>query len=123
MTAAKYNLGNMTAILDNNEFQQTGPVDEVMPALKPMAEKWRAFGWYVTEIDGHNLEEIVETFEEVRKIKDQPQMIIAHTLKGKGLSPFEKDDVNRKHGEPLTEEEKEIALAELDARYQHVEEG
>lgn len=123
MTAAKYNLGNMTAILDNNEFQQTGPVDEVMPALKPMAEKWRAFGWYVTEIDGHNLEEIVETFEEVRKIKDQPQMIIAHTLKGKGLSPFEKDDVNRKHGEPLTEEEKEIALAELDARYQHAEEG
>lgn len=123
MTAAKYNLGNMTAILDNNEFQQTGPVDEVMPALKPMAEKWRAFGWYVTEIDGHNLEEIVDTFEEVRKIKDQPQMIIAHTLKGKGLSPFEKDDVNRKHGEPLTEEEKEIALAELDARYQHAEEG
>ena len=123
MTAAKYNLGNMTAILDNNEFQQTGPVDEVMPALKPMAEKWRAFGWYVTEIDGHNLEEIVDTFEEVRKIKDQPQMIIAHTLKGKGLSPFEKDDVNRKHGEPLTEQEKEIALAELDAMYQHAEEG
>lgn len=123
MTAAKYNIGNMTAILDNNEFQQTGPVDEVMPSLKPMAEKWRAFGWHVTEIDGHDVQEILDAFEEVRKIKDQPQMIIAHTLKGKGLSPFEKDETNRKHGEPLNEEEKEIALAELDEMYQHVEGG
>lgn len=122
MTAAKYNLSNLTAILDYNKFQQTGPVDEVMPALKPMAEKWRAFGWYVTEIDGHNLQEILDTFEEVRKVEGQPQMIIAHTSKGKGLSPFEKDDINRKHGEPLNEEEKEIALAELDKMYHSGEE-
>lgn len=121
MTAAKYNVSNLTSILDYNKYQQTGPVDDVMPALKPIAEKWRAFGWYVTEIDGHDMKEILDAFEEVRQIKDQPQMIIANTLKGKGLSPFEKDDVNRKHGEPLNEEEKEVALAELDDMYQRVE--
>lgn len=121
MTAAKYNVSNLTSILDYNKYQQTGPVDDVMSALKPIAEKWRAFGWYVTEIDGHDMKEILDAFEEVRQIKDQPQMIIANTLKGKGLSPFEKDDVNRKHGKPLNEEEKEVALAELDDMYQRVE--
>ena len=57
------------------------------------------------------------TLKKVQNIKDQPQMIICHTLKGKGLSPFEKDDVNRKHGVPLTEEEAKIAFAELDKQY------
>ena len=118
MAAAKYKSSNLTAILDYNKYQQTGPVDEVMPALKPIAEKWRAFGWHVREIDGHNVSEILEALDEVRQVKDRPQMIIASTLKGKGLSPFEADDVNRKHGEPLTEEEKQIALAELDEMLQ-----
>ena len=118
MAAAKYKSSNLTAILDYNKYQQTGPVDEVMPALKPIAEKWRAFGWHVREIDGHNVSEILEALDEVRQVKDRPQMIIASTLKGKGLSPFEADDVNRKHGEPLTEEEKQIALAEIDKMLQ-----
>lgn len=117
MAAAKYKVNNLTALLDHNKFQQTGPVSEVMPSLFPIADKWRAFGWFVEEINGHNMEEVVATLKKVQDIKDQPQMIICHTLKGKGLSPFEKDNVNRKHGVTLTEEEAEIALAELDKQY------
>lgn len=118
MAAAKYKVSNLTAILDYNKYQQTGPVDEVMPALKPIADKWRAFGWHVKEIDGHNMSEILQAFDEVRQVKDRPQMIIASTMKGKGLSPFEADNVNRKHGEPLAEEEKQVALTEIDEMLQ-----
>ena len=119
MTCAKYHLDNLTAILDNNMFQQTGPVHKVMPSLEPFAEKWRAFGWQVFEMDGHNMEQVMDTLQKVETVEGQPQMIIAHTLKGKGLSPFEKDDVNRKHGVPLTPEEAQIAYAELDEMYGH----
>ena len=117
MAAAKYEVDNLTAILDYNKFQQTGPVDSVMPALLPLVDKWRAFGWHVAETNGHNIEEILETLRAARLIESKPQMIIAHTKKGKGLSPFEQDDVNRKHGEPLKEDEVAVALAELDAMY------
>jgi len=117
MAATKYKVDNLTVLLDHNKYQQTGPVSQVMPSLFPVADKWRAFGWFVEEINGHNMEEVVSTLKKVQNIKDQPQMIICHTLKGKGLSPFEKDDVNRKHGVPLTEEEAKIAFAELDKQY------
>lgn len=114
MSAAKYKVDNLTAVLDYNKFQQTGSVNEVMPSLEPIVDKWEAFGWDVREIDGHNMQEVLMALQDVRRVKDQPQMIIAHTLKGRGLSPFEKDVVNRKHGETLDESELEIALAELD---------
>ena len=117
MAAAKYQVDNLTAILDYNKFQQTGPVSQVMPSLRPVNEKWEAFDWYVKEIDGHNLLEILDALNEVQEIQGQPQMIVANTLKGKGLSPFEKDQVNRKHGVPLTPEEAEIAYRELDELY------
>ena len=117
MAAAKYKVDNLTVLLDHNKYQQTGAVSKVMPSLFPIADKWRAFGWFVEETNGHKMEEVMATLKKVQDIKDQPQMIICHTLKGKGLSPFEKDDVNRKHGVPLTEEEAEIALAELDKQY------
>jgi len=117
MAAAKYEANNLTAILDYNKFQQTGPVDRVMPALLPLVDKWLAFGWHVAEINGHNIEEILETLRAARQIESKPQIIIAHTKKGKGLSPFEQDDVNRKHGEPLKGDEVAVALAELDAMY------
>lgn len=119
MAAAKFNLENLTLLLDNNLFQQTGPVSEVMPSLMPIAEKWRAFGWHVEEVDGHDMQKVMFTLEKVQDVKGKPQVIICHTKKGKGLSPFEKDDVNRKHGEPLSEEEAEIALSELNQRYGH----
>jgi len=114
MSAAKYRVHNLTAILDYNKFQQTGPVREVMPSLEPIVDKWEAFGWNVQEIDGHNYEEILESLRIAVRATEQPQLIIANTLKGRGLSPFEKNKVNRKHGVALTEEEMEVALAELD---------
>ena len=117
MAAAKYKVDNLTVLFDHNKFQQTGAVSQVMPSLFPIADKWRAFGWFVAETNGHNIEEVMATLKKVQDIKDQPQLIICHTLKGKGLSPFEKDNVNRKHGVTLTEEEAEIALAELDKQY------
>jgi transketolase len=123
MSAAKYKVDNLTAILDYNQYQQTGPVADVMPALQPYAEKWRAFGWHVVEIDGHDLEQIVTTLKNMHAVQDQPQMIIAHTLKGKGLSPFEKNETNRKHGVPLSDEEVKIALSELDNLYGRSEGG
>ena len=117
MSAAKYRVDNLTVLLDHNKFQQTGSVSDVMPSLYPIAEKWRAFGWFVEEIDGHNMEEVVSTLQRMKDINDQPQIIVCNTLKGKGLSAFENDEVNRKHGVPLKEEEAEAALAELDAQY------
>ena len=123
MSAAKYKVDNLTAILDYNQFQQTGAVDEVMPALPPYAEKWRAFGWHVVEIDGHNLDQILDTLKGLRAVADRPQMIIAHTLKGMGLSPFESSEINRKHGVPLRGEEVEVALDELGERYGRSEGG
>jgi transketolase len=114
MAAAQYQVDNLTAILDANGYQQTGAVDDIMGVLTPMADKWRTFGWRVFEIDGHNMDDILDTFAIASQIKGAPQMIVAHTKKGRGLSPFEKDDVNRKHGKPLSQNELEIALAELD---------
>ncbi len=115
MAAAKYEADNLTAILDYNGYQQTGPVAEVMPTLAPVVDKWQAFGWHVVEVDGHDMEQIVKTLEAARRVRGRPQMVVAHTLKGKGLSPFDEGD-NRKHGVTLTAEETELALAELQAR-------
>jgi transketolase len=117
MSAAAYNTGNLTLFLDYNKYQQTAAVKKVMPSFEPVIEKWRAFGWYTIEIDGHNLEEIQSSLKEAREVSDKPQVIIAHTKKGKGLSPFEENDVNRRHGEPLSEEEAIIAYDELDQMY------
>lgn len=114
MSAAKYRLDNLTAILDHNEYQQTGAVETVMPSLYPIMEKWEAFGWYVMEIDGHNMEQVMRALYAVPNVTQQPQLIIVHTRKGRGLSPFEEDNVNRKHGEALDEDETATALAELD---------
>lgn len=123
MAAAKYEVDNLTAILDYNKYQQTGPVSKVMPSLLPLVEKWQAFGWYVTECDGHNLAALARAFAEVQEVAGRPQLIIAHTKKGRGLSIFEADEVNRKHGEPLKADEAQAALAELDERYRQAREG
>lgn len=116
MAAAKYKVDNLTCILDFNRFQQTGPIEEVMPALEPVAPKWEAFGWDVRTIDGHDLEEILDAFHAVGKVKGKPQLIIANTLKGKGIAIFE-ESPNRMHGEPISEADLEATLAALDERY------
>lgn len=88
MLASKYKLDRLTAFLDYNKFSLTGPVDEVMP-LEPLADKWKAFGWHVIEVDGHSVTEILDALAEARSVKGKPTMIIAHTIKGKGMPKIE----------------------------------
>jgi transketolase len=116
MSASKYALDNLTVILDFNRYQQTGRMEDVMPALEPVAAKWQAFGWHTCEIDGHDYQQIFAALDEVRAVRGKPQIIIAHTVKGKGIRIIEEEKSgNRKHGVPLTKEEAEVALAELGA--------
>jgi transketolase len=111
MTAAHYRLDNLCAIVDHNGLQIDGPVSKVK-AIEPVASKWRAFGWHVIEVDGHNMEEILNAFDEAEKVKEKPTMIIAHTVKGKGVSFFE--GKVEYHGVAPTHEELEKALKELE---------
>ena len=115
MAAAKYKADNLTALLDNNQFQQTGPVSEVMPALFPIAEKWRAFGWHAVAVDGHDLQSILAALDEARGTKGRPTMIVARTIKGKGISFVE--GKGGWHGRPLKKgEEFDRAIAELESQ-------
>ena len=110
MAAAHFKTSNLTAILDYNKYQETGPISREMN-LEPLVEKWKSFGWYVTEVDGHNIEDLIKSFSEVTNIDDRPQIIIAHTVKGKGVSFIEAD--YRFHGKALTEEQAEKARKEI----------
>jgi transketolase len=110
MAAAHYNCDNLCAILDYNRFQIDGKTEDIMN-LEPLCDKWRAFGWHTIEIDGHDIEQILHAFEEVRKNNKQPKIIIAHTIKGKGVSFME--NVVDFHGRAPTPQEAEIALKEL----------
>lgn len=113
MAAAKYNVDNLVCIIDYNKYQQTASVEKVMPSLAPLAAKWEAFDWHVEEIDGHNMQQVMETLQSIQSVKGKPQVIVANTLKGRGLSPFENDPVSRKHGSALSEDDMQTALAEL----------
>ncbi|MBI5026843.1 MAG: transketolase [Nitrospirae bacterium] len=110
MTAAHYGLDNLCAIIDNNGLQIDGPVEEVM-RVSPLPEKWKAFGWHVIEIDGHNMAEILNALDEAEGIKGKPTIIIAHTIKGKGVSIFE--GKVEYHGVAPTPDELAKALKEL----------
>jgi len=110
MTAAKFKLSNLTAILDYNDVQLDGFVHDVMP-LQPLADKWRSFNWEVLEINGHDVRQVVEALDMADEIHHAPTMIIAHTTKGKGVSYME----NRScwHGRAPTKAEYEQALSEI----------
>ena len=110
MLAAKERLSNLVAVIDRNSIQIDGYTEDVMP-LEPLVDKWRSWGWGVTEIDGHNFDEIVSAFEEGRSYSDGPFMIIANTTPGKGVSEFE--GRYEWHGKVPSAEEGERALAEL----------
>lgn len=110
MSAVHFKLNNVFVFLDRNRLQIDGPTEKIMK-LEPLPEKWEAFGWYVKEIDGHNMKEIIEVIEEGMKITDRPKMIIAHTIKGKGVSFMENS--LRFHGKAPNKEEYEIAIKEL----------
>ena len=90
MAAAHFKADRLTAIVDYNKYQQTGPIEREM-ALEPFAEKWRAFGWHVEESDGHDMTGLRGALERARGIQGKPQVVIAHTKKGKGVSFMEKD--------------------------------
>ena len=110
MTASHHELDNLIAIVDHNKIQIDGFVDEVK-SLGPLADRWRAFGWHVLEIDGHDLTQILAAFEEAAQVRGRPAVIIAHTVKGKGVSFMESKA--EFHGRSLNEDEMKRALAEL----------
>ena len=110
MTASHYMLDNLCAFIDHNKFQIDGPIEQIM-SIFPVREKWEAFGWHVEEIDGHDLEAVIGAINRAESVKDQPSLIIAHTVKGKGISFIEDD--NKYHGTPPSEDELARALAEL----------
>lgn len=111
MTAAKYRLGNLTAIVDYNGIQQTGATADVMPT-EPIVEKWSAFNWHVQEIDGHNVRQVLDALDCADEVHARPSVIIARTTKGKGATLFEYD--HRWHGAPPDEFQYRQALAELE---------
>ncbi len=88
MFAAHYKLDNLCAFIDFNHLQIDGPVEKVMN-IEPVVEKWKSFGWWVKKIDGHSFPQIIETLKEAREVKERPQMIVAETLKGKGVACME----------------------------------
>ncbi len=110
MAAANWKLDNLTAILDRNGLQNDTFVADIQ-SLEPLADKWRAFGWHVIEIDGHNMEEIVRALETAKTIKGKPVLILAHTVKGQGVSFME--DVAAWHGKAPCLEEAACALEEI----------
>lgn len=110
MLSAHYKLDNVTAIIDRNGLQIDGPTERIM-CLESIAEKWRAFGWHIIEVDGNKIEEIIKALDNAKSIKGLPTVIIAHTFKGKGVSFMEW--INAFHGRALNKEEMKKALEEL----------
>jgi len=110
MAAAHFKADNLVAILDYNKFQETGPISREM-ALEPLVQKWQSFGWHVEEADGHDVADLLAKFEAVNQVKGQPSIIIAHTVKGKGVSFVEADFTF--HGRALTQEQAVLAREEL----------
>jgi len=111
MLAAAQKVDTITAIIDYNKWQATGRSQEIM-ALDPLAGKWEAFGWHAQEIDGHNFEAIKAALDIARAEEKRPSVIVAHTVKGKGVS-FMEDDNNWHYRTPNTDE-LEAALRELE---------
>jgi len=111
MATAHYKCDNICGILDYNHYQIDGKTDDVMN-LEPIADKWKAFGWNTIEIDGHNIKEILGAYEAAKSAKGKPSIIIARTIKGKGVSFME--NVVDFHGRSPTKEEEIKALKELE---------
>ena len=110
MAAGNYKADNLVAIVDKNGLQANGPVKERMDS-NPLREKWESFGWNVLEIDGHDMREILGALDKADTVKGKPTVIIARTVKGKGVSFAE--NVVGYHNGTLTEETYEQALKEL----------
>jgi transketolase len=112
MAASHFKLDRLMAILDYNKYQETGPISREM-ALEPLVDKWRSFGWVVREVDGHDITAILRVIDELKTVKNQPTIMIAHTVKGKGVSFVEEDFTY--HGRPILGELTEKAREEIHA--------
>ena len=110
MASNKYKLDNLCVIIDNNNLQIDGTIEEVMSPY-PIDEKFKSFGFNVINIDGNNIEEILKAFDEAREVKNKPTCIVAKTIKGKGVSFME--NKAEWHGKAPSEEEYNIAIMEL----------
>ncbi len=110
MLAGKYRLNNIIGIIDRNNIQIDGPTESVMP-LENLSAKWEAFGWHVIDVDGNNIEAIIDACAMARAIVEKPVMIIAHTVPGKGVDFMEYDF--HWHGAPPNHEQAVVALKEL----------
>lgn len=108
--APQHHLDNLVAIVDYNKIQSYARIDEII-SIEPLAKKARAFGWTVKEIDGHNIKKIISAFRNIPKRKNKPTFIIAHTIKGKGIS-FLQDSVSSHHTK-ISASNLAIALQEL----------
>lgn len=119
MFAGKYRLSQLVGIIDRNNIQIDGSTDEVMP-LEDLRGKWESFGWHVQEIDGHNIESVIDAASMARAITNKPSVIIAHTIPGKGVDFMEYD--YKWHGAPPNSEQAKDALRKLrtlDGRINH----
>ena len=119
--AQRYELGNLTALLDWNGLQQYGWASdsgyealERRPPQDNPVERWESFGWRAIEIDGHDFEQIIDACDRSRQIDSGPTIIVARTIKGKGISYMEND--YNWHSKPVTEEDLQVALEELEAQ-------
>ena len=114
MAASKYKLDNLVAILDNNGVQLDGTVDEIMP-LGDIGAKWESFGWHVIRADGHDLNSVYDKLTEAKAVKGgKPIIVIAKTVKGKGVSFME--GKNAWHGKPIGKDEYAAAIKELEGK-------
>lgn len=119
MAASNYHLDNIVAIVDRNRLQATGTIEERFNT-NPLPEKWTAFGWNVIQIDGHDMEQIIDVLDQADSVKHKPTVIIADTVKGKGLSFAE--HVVGFHNGAMTREQYELALQELDEELEKLSE-
>ena len=112
MAASQFGLGNITAVLDYNGCQVDGFVDQIC-SLEPVEAKWSGFGWDVQRVDGHDVAQILAALENARSTPDVPHMIVADTVKGKGISYMENDP--DWHSKPIGDQDYRIAVADLEA--------
>jgi transketolase len=119
MAAAHFRLDQIIAFLDNNGLQTDGAVADIM-SIEPLEDKWRSFGWHVQRVDGHDVEQIISAIDLAKSTKGKPHIVIADTVKGKGVSFIE--GKYEWHSHSISDEEYQIALGELEAVERELEE-
>ncbi|GAH68585.1 unnamed protein product [marine sediment metagenome] len=111
MAASHYKLDNLIAIVDRNGIQSDGSTEEIM-ALEPLSDKWKAFGWEVIEVDGSNINDLIQSFEKAKHIIKKPKVIISYLIKGSDVSFME--HTKKYHGRAPNKKEYEIAIKEIE---------